>query len=339
MEDGDKDKDKEKSRKKKMRIKVKDYEKLKTVGLGSYGRVRLCKNKKTGNIFVMKILKKNDIIKQKQVDHVYSEFNILTMLKHPFIVQLFGYNFEDPKYIYFIMEYIQGGELFTLLRTKGTFPVPQTKFYIAHIITIFEYLHSKNIVYRDLKPENILINKNGYLKLTDFGFAKQLENEKTYTLCGTPEYLAPEIILNKGHGKAVDWWTLGILLYEMLVGIDPFSDDDPMKTYQMKTYQKILKGKINFPKTINKDAKSLIKHLLTQDTSKRFGCLKSGVKDILNHRFFEGFDWKNFVYLSMPAPYLPNVKSDDDTSNFEKYPESDTESPSVDKKNDPFLKW
>ena len=282
----------------------------------------------------MKILKKSDIIKQKQVDHVYSEFNILSMLKHPFIVQLLGFNFEDPKYIYFILEYIQGGELFTLLRTKGSFPVPQTKFYIAHIITIFEYLHSKNIVYRDLKPENILINKNGYLKLTDFGFAKQLENEKTYTLCGTPEYLAPEIILNKGHGKAVDWWTLGILLYEMLVGIDPFSDDDPMKTYQ-----KILKGKINFPKTIDKDAKSLIKHLLTQDTSKRFGCLKNGVKDILNHRFFEGFDWKNFVYLTMPAPFKPDVKSDDDTSNFEKYPESDTESPSIDKKNDPFLKW
>ena len=332
MEDNDKDKDK--SRKKKLKIKIKDYERLKTVGLGSYGRVRLCKHKKTGDIFVMKILKKNDIIKQKQVDHVYSEFNILINLKHPFIVQLLGYNFDDPKYVYFILEYIQGGELFTLLRTKRTFPIPQARFYIAHIITIFEYLHSKNIVYRDLKPENILINKNGYLKLTDFGFAKQLENEKTYTLCGTPEYLAPEIILNKGHGKAVDWWTLGILLYEMLVGIDPFSDDDPMKTYQ-----KILKGKINFPKTINKDAKSLIKHLLTQDTSKRFGCLKSGVKDILNHRFFEGFDWKNFVYLSMPAPYLPNIKSDDDTSNFEKYPESDGEIPAVDKKNDPFLKW
>ena len=332
MEDNDKDKDK--SRKKKLKIKIKDYEQLKTVGLGSYGRVRLCKHKKTGDTFVMKILKKNEIIKQKQVDHVYSEFNILVNLKHPFIVQLLGYNFDDPKYVYFILEYIQGGELFTLLRTKRTFPIPQARFYIAHIITIFEYLHSKNIVYRDLKPENILINKNGYLKLIDFGFAKQLENEKTYTLCGTPEYLAPEIILNKGHGKAVDWWTLGILLYEMLVGIDPFSDDDPMKTYQ-----KILKGKINFPKTINKDAKSLIKHLLTQDTSKRFGCLKSGVKDILNHRFFEGFDWKNFVYLSMPAPYLPNVKSDDDTSNFEKYPESDGEIPAVDKKNDPFLKW
>ena len=330
MEDKEKDKDKEKSKKNKMKIKVKDFEKLKTVGLGSYGRVRLCRQKKTGEIFVMKIL----IIKQKQVDHVYSEFNILSTLKHPFIVQLVGFNFEDPKYIYFVLEYVQGGELFTLLRTKGTFPVPQTKFYVAHIITIFEYLHSKNIIYRDLKPENILINKNGYLKLTDFGFAKILENEKTYTLCGTPEYLAPEIILNKGHGKAVDWWTLGILLYEMLVGIDPFSDDDPMKTYQ-----KILKGKINFPKTIDKDAKSLIKHLLTQDTSKRFGCLKNGVKDILNHRFFDGFDWKNFVYLTLTPPYIPDVKSEDDTSNFEKYPESDLESPAVDKKNDPFLKW
>ena len=330
------DKDKDKSKKKKLKVKIKDFEKLNTVGLGSYGRVCLCKKKKSGKVYVMKILKKNDIIKQKQVDHVYSEYTILSKLKHPFIVQLIGVNFEDPKYIYFILEYIHGGELFTLLRSNVTFPVPQTKFYIAHIITVFEYLHSKNIVYRDLKPENILINKNGYLKLTDFGFAKQLDSEKakTYTLCGTPEYLAPEIILNKGHGKAVDWWTLGILLFEMLVGIDPFSDDEPMKTYQ-----KILKGKINFPKEIDKDAKSLIKHLLTQDTSKRFGCLKSGVKDILNHRFFEGFDWKNFVYLSMPAPFLPNVKSDDDTSNFEKYPESDGEIPAVDKKNDPFLKW
>ncbi len=330
------DKDKDKSKKKKLKVKIKDFEKLNTVGLGSYGRVCLCKKKKSGKVYVMKILKKNDIIKQKQVDHVYSEYTILSKLKHPFIVQLIGVNFEDPKYIYFILEYIQGGELFTLLRSNVTFPVPQTKFYIAHIITVFEYLHSKNIVYRDLKPENILINKNGYLKLTDFGFAKQLDSEKakTYTLCGTPEYLAPEIILNKGHGKAVDWWTLGILLFEMLVGIDPFSDDEPMKTYQ-----KILKGKINFPKEIDKDAKSLIKHLLVQDTTKRYGCLKNGVKDILNHRFFDGFDWKNFVYLSMEAPYIPQIKNDEDTSNFEKYPESDLESSTVDKKNDPFINW
>ena len=120
----------------------------------------------------------------------------------------------------------------------------------------------------------------------------------------------------------------------MLVGSDPFGDEDPMKTYQ-----KILKGKINYPKDMNKDAKSLIKHLLTQDTSKRYGCLRNGVKDILNHRFFYGFDCKNFVYLSMPATYIPKIKSNEDTSNFEEYPESDKDSPAIDKKNDPFLKW
>lgn len=120
------------------------------------------------------------------------------------------------------------------------------RFYAAHVITIFEYLHEKNIIYRDLKPENILVNSNGYLKLTDFGFAKVI-NQKTFTLCGTPEYLAPEIILSKGHGMPVDWWTLGILLYEMLIGIDPFNDEDPMMIYQ-----KIIKGRVNFPNSIDK---------------------------------------------------------------------------------------
>ena len=316
------------------KVKLSDFEKMQTVGLGSFGRVRLCRYKKNDKIYVMKILKKMEIIKQKQVDHVFSEFNILSVLNHPFIVQLVGLNFDDPKYLYFIIEYVQGGELFTLLRNRGSFPLEQAKFYTAHIITIFEYLHGKNIIYRDLKPENILINKNGYLKLTDFGFAKYLNNEKTYTLCGTPEYLAPEIILNKGHGKPVDWWTMGILLYEMLVGIDPFSDDDPMKTYQ-----KIIKGKINFPKDFDKNAKSLIKHLLTADTTKRYGCLKNGVKDILNHRLFIGYDWKNFVFLKMEPPYIPPIKSATDSSNFESYPDSDVESPSVDKNEDPFLKW
>ena len=133
-------------------------------------------------------------------------------------------------------------------------------------MTIFEYLHSKNIIYRDLKPENILITKTGYLKLTDFGFTKFLDEGKTYTLCGTPEYLAPEIIMNTGHGKPVDWWTMGVLLYEMLVGIDPFNDEDPMMIYQM-----IIKGKVYYPNSMDRDAKSLIKHLLTEDTTKRFG--------------------------------------------------------------------
>ena len=322
------------SDKNKLKINISDYEKLETVGLGSFGRVRLCRNIKTNKIYVLKILKKSEIIRLKQTDHIYSEYHILAFLNHPFIIQLMGVNFDDPKYLYFLLEYIPGGELFTLLRKKKMFPLEQAKFYIAHIITIFEYIHSKNIIYRDLKPENILITKSGYLKLTDFGFAKYLDNDKTYTLCGTPEYLAPEIILNKGHGKPVDWWTMGILLYEMLIGIDPFSDDDPMAIYQ-----KIVKGKIHFPKDIDKNAKSLIKHLLNGDTTKRFGCLKNGVKDIATHRFFDEFNWRNFVYRKMAPPYIPKIGSSNDTSNFLKYPDSDKECSPLDKSEDPFLDW
>ena len=309
------------------------FELSKTVGMGSFGRVRLCRHKRTGKVYVMKILKKCDIIKQKQVDHLYSEFKILSIMNHPFIVELKGVYLKDPKYLYLILEYVPGGELFSLLRSNLTFPIQQARFYVAHIVTIFEYLHEKQIIYCDLKPENILIAKTGYLKLTDFGFAKRI-NGKTYTLCGTPEYLAPEIILNKGHGMPVDWWTMGILLYEMLVGIDPFSDDDPMMIYQ-----KVIKGKIRFPKEMNKDAKSLIKHLLVADTTKRYGCLKNGVKDIVNHSFFDGFNWRDFIFLRMQPQYVPNVKSEGDTSCFSSYPDSDSEVREVPPEEDPFTNW
>jgi protein kinase A len=198
---------------------------------------------------------------------------------------------------------------------------------------MFEYLHSKNIIYRDLKPENILIDKTGYLKLTDFGFAKICEG-RTYTLCGTPEYLAPEILLNKGHGKPVDWWTFGVLVYEMCAGIDPFNDEDPMLIYQ-----KILKGKLKFPTTFNSNAKSLVKHLLESDLSKRYGNLKGGVADIKNHRFFKGLDWNNLVEMKITPSYLPKVSSGSDTSNFQNYGDSDRLSPAIKQSEDPFLTW
>ncbi len=313
-------------------MKLSDYTLGDTLGTGSFGRVRLVKNKKTNEYFALKIMKKIDILKSKQADHIANEIKILSMINHPFVTKFDGFT-QDEKYLYIALELINGGELFTYLRGVGKFPVDQARFYIAQIISIFEYLHSKDIIYRDLKPENILIHKSGYLKLTDFGFAKIVEN-RTYTLCGTPEYLAPEIILNKGHGKPVDWWTMGILLYEMLVGIDPFSDDDPMMIYQ-----KIIKGKIRFPNTIDKNAKSLIKHLLVSDTTKRFGCLKNGVKDIVNHRFFNGFDWRSFVFIKMEPPYFPPVTKNDDTSNFGDYPDSDTEPTPLNPDKDPFLDW
>ena len=336
----DKDKEREKEKEKeaskkdkegKVRsIKLSDYDMGETLGTGSFGRVKIAKNKKTGEFVAMKIMKKMEILKSKQADHISNEIKILSMIEHPFVITFEGFT-QDDRNLYLALELINGGELFTYLRGVGRFPVDQARIYIAQIICIFEYLHNKDIVYRDLKPETILIHKSGYLKLTDFGFAKIIE-DRTYTLCGTPEYLAPEIILNKGHGKPVDWWTCGILLYEMIAGIDPFSDDDPMMVYQ-----KILKGKIKFPSGFDSNAKSLIKHLLDADLTKRYGNLKNGVKDITGHRFFKNFDWDKLMKKELPPPYVPKIKSNDDISNFSAYPDSDTPAPQIKKDEDPFL--
>ncbi len=313
-------------------MKLSDYEIGETLGTGSFGRVRISKNRKTNEYVAMKIMKKVEILKSKQADHIANEIKILSMIDHPFVIKFDGFT-QDDKYLYLALELINGGELFTYLRGVGRFPVDQARVYIAQIVSIFEYLHSKNIIYRDLKPENILIHKSGYLKLTDFGFAKIVEG-RTYTLCGTPEYLAPEIILNKGHGKPVDWWTCGILLYEMIAGIDPFSDDDPMMVYQ-----KILKGKIKFPSGFDSNAKSLVKHLLESDLTKRYGNLKGGVKDIKGHRFFKELNWEKLINMELTPPYIPKVKSASDISNFSSYPDSDTPCPSIKKSEDPFLDW
>jgi serine/threonine protein kinase len=278
------------------------------------------------------MLKKAAIIKMKQVDHIASEKTILCSLNHPFIVNMYGC-FHDSRYMYMVLEYIVGGEFFTHLRKAGRFDDGTACFYGAQIAAIFEYCHSKNIVYRDLKPENILLNSDGYLKLTDFGFAKVIEH-RTYTLCGTPEYIAPEVLLNKGHGKPVDWWTLGILIYEMIVGYPPFVDDDPMGIYQ-----KILSGKIVFPKLFEKDAKGLVKKLLTADLGKRFGNLKNGVDDIKQHKWFKDIVWEDLLLKKAVAAFKPKVSSGADTSNFDEYPDSDELPPVVPKEQDPFSQW
>jgi serine/threonine protein kinase len=309
-----------------------DFVHGKTLGTGAFGRVKFVTYKASNQYYALKILKKAAIIKMKQVDHIASEKSILASLKHPFIVNMYGC-FHDQRYIYMVLEYIVGGEFFTHLRKAGRFDNQTSMFYGAQITSIFEYCHSKNIVYRDLKPENILLMSDGYLKLTDFGFAKIIEH-RTYTLCGTPEYIAPEVLLNKGHGKPVDWWTLGILVYEMIVGYPPFVDEDPMGIYQ-----KILSGKIVFPKLFDKNAKGLVKKLLTADLGKRYGNLKNGVDDIKNHKWFSGLDWGKLMDKAMPAPMKPKVASETDTSNFDEYPDSDELPPVVNPSQDPFSSW
>ena len=201
---------------------------------------------------------------------------------------------------------------------------------------MLDYLHNKNIIHRDLKPENLLIDSKGFLKLSDYSFAKVVEN-KTYTCCGTPEYMAPEMILCRGHDKSVDWWAFGCLIYELLVGIDPFNDEDPILIYQ-----KILKGKIKFPseKVVSFAARSLIKHLLEPDLAKRYGCLKNGVSDIKSHRFFTGVEWGTLTKAKKKDIYIPVVSNSGDCSHFPPVNDLEEDEATVIKmEDDPFEKW
>jgi serine/threonine protein kinase len=293
-----------------------------TLGTGTFGRVRLvsCKVDSVEQFFALKMLKKSEIIKLKQVEHIKAEKAILSQICHPFIVNLFA-AFQDEKNLYMLQEYIIGGELFSQLRKVGRFSNDTARFYASEIVLALEYLHERNIVYRDLKPENLLIDKEGHLKITDFGFAKYVE-DRTWTLCGTPEYLAPEIIQSKGHGKAVDWWALGVLIFEMLAGFPPFYDENPFGIYQ-----KILAGRIEFPAHFHKDAKDLVTKLLTADRTKRFGCLKDGAEDIKRHKWFKIVEWPKCYHKKIKPPFLPLYKGDNDTSNFDKYPDSEGSSP------------
>jgi len=316
------------------KVNLADFEMHRTLGVGSFGRVKYAKYKRDGKMYAVKFMKKHEIIKLKQVDHINNEKRLMAQIPHPFIVSMIGFT-KDEYYVYIVMEVVTGGELFTHLRKARKFDNVQSKFYAAQTAAAFAFMHSKNIIHRDLKPENILLCADGYSKLTDFGFAKIIESGmRTYTLCGTPEYIAPEVLLNKGHAKPVDWWTLGILTYEMIVGQPPFCDEDPMGIYQ-----KILAGKVYFPKYFDKDAKSLVKHLLTADLSKRYGNLKDGSNDILRSKWMADVDWARLERHELPSPYKPAMKDENDVSNFEDIPDSAGTPPKVSAASDPFTDW
>ncbi|KAI5076604.1 hypothetical protein GOP47_0008669 [Adiantum capillus-veneris] len=294
------------------RCRIEDFEMGRVIGTGSFGRVYLAHKKANGQVFATKALSKACIINQRQLDHVKSEKELLQKIEFPFIVNLVGYS-QDTTHVYLVMDYVCGGEFFSYLRKMKKFDEETARFYAAQVLLTFEHLHKMDIVYRDLKPENLLLDDKGNIKLADFGFAKKID-KRTYTVCGTPDYLAPEVIIGKGHGKAVDWWAFGVLIYEMISGYAPFYDNDPMGTYQ-----KILAGKLVFPPHFSRSAKDLIRKLLTADLSKRLGCLKGGADDIKNHSWFANVDWDNVLKKRESPPIRPKVAGPDDTSNFEDY--------------------
>ncbi|KAJ3415698.1 protein kinase A catalytic subunit [Chytridiales sp. JEL 0842] len=303
--------------------RLSDFQLLKTLGTGTFGRVYLARFRTSEQYYAMKMLKKSEVVRLKQVEHINSEKQILAQINFPFIVNLFC-TFQDEKNVYMLLEYVVGGELFSHLRRAGRFSNDMTRFYASEIVLSIEYLHSMDIIYRDLKPENLLLDDKGHIKITDFGFAKKVE-DRTWTLCGTPEYLAPEIIQSKGHGKPVDWWALGILIFEMLAGYPPFYDDNPFGIYE-----KILGGKIVFPSHFDSAAKDLIKKLLTADRSKRLGNLKGGADDVKKHKWFRGVDWNGLLNRSIQAPIVPMCAHPGDTRNFEDYPELSKDEMDVD---------
>lgn len=311
-------------------LPFRELEQRATLGTGTFGRVKLVVHKPTGNTYALKMLSKAQIVELRQEKNVMNEKRILLTLDHPFILRLFD-TFKDRNRLYMLMELVQGGELFSRLQTSptpGRVPVSDARFYSACVLDAFEHMHSRQIVYRDLKPENLLIDRDGYIKVVDFGFAKVIQN-RTYTLCGTPEYLSPELVLGKGHGKGVDYWALGVLIYEMVSGYSPFADHQ--NSDQMVICKNILRGSYRFPSAVrDSDLKDCVKLLLEKDTTRRLGCLRRGVGDIKSHRFFRNVDWDRLRAKKEKAPWLPSITSATDTSNFDPYDEDAYVEPYVD---------
>lgn len=302
---------------KSLKTGTQDFELLRVLGKGGYGKVFQVKKgtgSDQGKIFAMKVLRKAKIvINQKDTAHTKAERNILESIKHPFIVDLI-YAFQTEGKLYLILEYLPGGELFMHLEREGIFSEDTACFYLAEITMALEHLHSYGIIYRDLKPENILLDKDGHVKLTDFGLCKEAleDGETTHTFCGTVEYMAPEVLLRSGHAKSVDWWSLGALMFDMLTGGPPFTGNN-----RKKTIDKILHCKLVMPNYLSPDSRDLIKKLLRRQASQRLGSGADDGLSIRRHPFFRRTNWSEIIKKGVGPPFKPILMSDDDVSQFD----------------------
>jgi len=265
-------------------------------------------------MFALKVLRKDNIIKRNQVEHTRTERSVLGYVNHPFIVGL-KMAFQSKDKLYFVLDYCAGGELFFHLSKVGKFSEPRAAFYAAEIVLALAYIHQLDIVYRDLKPENVLLDAMGHVRLTDFGLSKEgITNSSSgaNSFCGTPEYLAPEILNRKGHGRAVDWWSLGALLYEMLTGLPPFYCRE-----RDRLFEKIRRGHLEYPKYLTPKSQALLRGLLTQDPKQRLGSGADDAEPIQQHPFFDGIRWQELVKGDVKPPWDPQINNKLDTSQFD----------------------
>ncbi|KAJ1407163.1 Serine/threonine-protein kinase, active site [Sesbania bispinosa] len=295
------------------RVSIEDFEVLKVVGQGAFAKVYQVRKKGTSEIYAMKVMRKDRIMEKNHAEYMNAERNILTKIEHPFIVQL-RYSFQTKYRLYLVLDFVNGGHLFFQLYHQGLFREDLARIYAAEIVSAVSHLHSNGIMHRDLKPENILLDADGHVMLTDFGLAKQFEEStRSNSMCGTLEYMAPEIILGKGHDKAADWWSVGILLFEMLTGKPPFCGGN-----REKIQQKIVKDKIKLPAFLSSEAHSLLKGLLQKEASRRLGGGPRGIEEIKGHKWFKPINWKRLDAREIQPSFRPEVAGKYCVANFEK---------------------
>ena len=298
-----------------VKVTFNDFEPLKLLGRGSFGEVLLVRLKANQKVYAMKILSKNLLKIKRQQIHTKTERDLMVKINCPFIVNIKS-AFQDIAKLYIVSEFMQGGDMFYHMHDGKIiiFNNDKTRFYIMELVLALEFLHKNNMVYRDLKPENILLDAKGHIKLTDFGLSKILETEsdKAFTICGTPQYLAPEILQKKGYNKAVDWWSLGCVMYEMLTGKIPFAIKRGVKL-NMKIYEQGVK----YPDHLYKNAKDLIKKLLVIDPNERLGSGPDGSENIKKHPFFNKTNWNDAYQRKIKPPFIPKLKNDTDLRYFD----------------------
>ena len=279
---------------------LEDLEKLRVLGEGAFGKVNLVKSKKDGKLYALKAQSKAFVVENGQQEHLLMEYKIMKELNHVLIVKCYQ-AFQDSRYVYFMMNLLPGGELMDLLDSKRKLPEAWTKFYGASVVSAFSCIHEKKIAYRDLKPENLVLDVDGFCHVIDFGLAKHCDKGKTWTFCGTPDYLAPEIIRGKGHDWGVDYWGLGVFFYELTFGYPPFYANDPTNTAR-----KIIKGSFFMPTGFSKPLADIISKLLVEQ-NKRLGRTQGGCSAIMAHHWFSGFDWEALLSRKMEVPHKPKL--------------------------------